>query len=40
MTFHVMAAKGGKDAGGKILKGPGFTPPDIVGELRKQGYSA
>jgi predicted HAD superfamily Cof-like phosphohydrolase len=33
-----MSKNGGKDAGGKILKGPDFTPPDIVGELRKQGY--
>jgi len=35
-----MSKNGGKDAGGKILKGPGFTPPDILGELRRQGYSA
>jgi len=27
---------GGKDFGGKIMKGPNFTPPDIAGELRKQ----
>ncbi|NLG43173.1 MAG: hypothetical protein GX547_08000 [Phycisphaerae bacterium] len=33
-----MSKNGGKDAGGKILKGPDFTPPDIIGELRKQGY--
>ncbi|MBN2448592.1 MAG: nucleoside triphosphate pyrophosphohydrolase family protein [Phycisphaerae bacterium] len=33
-----MSKNGGKDAGGKILKGPGFLPPDIPGELRKQGY--
>ncbi len=33
-----MSKDGGKDAGGKILKGPGFSPPDILGELRKQGY--
>ena len=33
-----MSKNGGKDAGGKILKGPGFSPPDIVGELEKQGY--
>ena len=24
---------------GKILKGPDWTPPDIAGELRKQGWS-
>lgn len=29
---------GGQDSGGKILKGPDFSPPDIEGELRKQGY--
>lgn len=23
---------------GKILKPPGWTPPDIAGELRKQGW--
>jgi len=23
---------------GKIMKGPNFTPPDIAGELRKQGW--
>jgi predicted HAD superfamily Cof-like phosphohydrolase len=33
-----MSKDGGMDAGGKILKGPGFTPPDILGELVKQGY--
>lgn len=33
-----MSKNGGLDAGGKILKGPGFTPPDIVGELTRQGY--
>ena len=35
-----MSKNGGKDPGGKILKGPGFSPPDILGELRKQGYRA
>lgn len=34
-----MSKDGGKDAGGKILKGPGFSPPDIKGELRKQGWA-
>ena len=34
-----MSKNGGKDPGGKILKGPGFSPPDIVGELHKQGYA-
>jgi predicted HAD superfamily Cof-like phosphohydrolase len=33
-----MSKDGGTDAGGKILKGPSFTPPDINGELVKQGY--
>jgi predicted HAD superfamily Cof-like phosphohydrolase len=33
-----MSKNGGKDAGGKILKGPGFSPPDILTELAKQGY--
>jgi predicted HAD superfamily Cof-like phosphohydrolase len=33
-----MSKDGGQDAGGKILKGPGFTPPDVLGELIKQGY--
>ena len=23
---------------GKVVKGPNFTPPDIAGELRKQGW--
>lgn len=34
-----MSKNGGKDAGGKILKGPGFSPPDIAGKLREQGWS-
>lgn len=29
---------GGKDSGGKILKGPDFSPPDIEGELGRQGW--
>lgn len=29
---------GGKRADGKTLKPPGWKEPDIVGELRKQGY--
>ena len=33
-----MSKDGGRDAGGKILKGPSFTPPNIRGELVKQGY--
>ncbi len=33
-----MSKNGGKDAGGKILKGPDWSPPDIIGELGKQGY--
>ena len=35
-----MSKNGGKDAGGKILKGPGFAPPDVLGELVKQGYES
>ena len=35
-----MSKNGGKDAGGKVLKGPAFQPPDILGELKKQGYTA
>lgn len=27
-----------KSSIGKVLKGPNFTPPDIAGELRKQGW--
>ena len=34
-----MSKNGGTDAGGKILKGPGFSPPSILGELVKQGYA-
>lgn len=33
-----MSKSGGKDPGGKILKGPGFRPPEILRELIKQGY--
>jgi predicted HAD superfamily Cof-like phosphohydrolase len=33
-----MSKNGGFDAGGKYLKGTGWSPPDIVGELQKQGY--
>ncbi|MFQ5807098.1 MAG: hypothetical protein ACE5I3_11680 [Phycisphaerae bacterium] len=33
-----MSKDGGKDAGGKILKGPGFTRPNILEELVKQGH--
>lgn len=32
-----MSKDGGMDPGGKILKGPGFSPPDIPTELAKQG---
>lgn len=35
-----MSKDGGFDAGGKILKGSSFTPPDILAELRKQGYES
>jgi predicted HAD superfamily Cof-like phosphohydrolase len=33
-----MSKNGGRDAGGKVLKGPGFSPPDIAGALRGQGW--
>ncbi len=34
-----MAKEGGSfRSDGKILKGAGWTPPDIEGELRKQGW--
>jgi len=33
-----MSKDGGKDAGGKILKGTGFRPPDLLRVLRDQGY--
>lgn len=33
-----MSKNGGKDAGGKILKGPSFQPPDVLGRLKAQGY--
>lgn len=33
-----MSKDGGMDAGGKILKGPGFRVPDVLGELISQGY--
>ena len=29
---------GGQDSAGKIMKGPNFTVPDILCELRKQGW--
>lgn len=32
-----MSKDGGKDAGGKVLKGPGFSPPDLRRVLREQG---
>jgi len=34
-----MSKDGGTDAGGKVLKGPGFRPPDVLGELHRQGYA-
>jgi predicted HAD superfamily Cof-like phosphohydrolase len=33
-----MSKNGGKDAGGKILKGPGFSPPDVLKVIRQLGY--
>ena len=29
---------GGHDAGGKVVKGPQFSPPDIKGKLHEQGW--
>jgi dCMP deaminase len=29
---------GGKDSGGKIIKGPNYEPPEIERELKKQGW--
>jgi predicted HAD superfamily Cof-like phosphohydrolase len=29
---------GGQDSGGKIMKGPDFEEPDIIGMLQKQGW--
>jgi predicted HAD superfamily Cof-like phosphohydrolase len=34
-----MSKNGGLDSGGKVLKGPAFSPPDIAGVLRNQGYA-
>lgn len=34
-----MSKNGGLDAGGKVRKGSAFSPPDIAGALRRQGYS-
>ncbi len=33
-----MSKNGGLDAGGKVLKGPAFAPPNILSELERQGY--
>jgi predicted HAD superfamily Cof-like phosphohydrolase len=33
-----MSKNGGLDPGGKVLKGPAFSPPNIPLELEKQGY--
>jgi len=29
---------GGADSGGKIIKGPNFSPPDLVSKLKEQGW--
>ncbi len=34
-----MSKNGGVDVGGKILKGPGYSPPDIPAVLRRQGLA-
>lgn len=31
---------GGQDGGGKIMKGPNFTPPDLRSKLEEQGWKA
>lgn len=33
-----MTKTGGVRDDGKILKGPGFVPPDVAGELERQGW--
>ena len=33
-----MSKNGGLDPGGKVLKGPAFSPPNILETLRNQGY--
>jgi predicted HAD superfamily Cof-like phosphohydrolase len=33
-----MSKDGGRDAGGKILKGPSYSPPDLRRVLREQGW--
>jgi predicted HAD superfamily Cof-like phosphohydrolase len=35
-----MSKNGGLDSGGKVLKGPAFSPPDIAGALARQGSRA
>lgn len=30
---------GGHDTGGKVVKGPHFSPPDVEGKLLEQGWS-
>ena len=34
-----MTKDGGRDSGGKVLKGTNFRPPDIASELREQGWN-
>lgn len=36
---NMAKAGGGKDAFGKTMKPPGWAPPDIAGELAKQGWA-
>lgn len=38
VTRSNMAKKGGEFVNGKLQKPVGWTPPDVEGELRKQGY--
>lgn len=37
-STNMAKVSAGKDARGKQLKGPGWVPPDIAGELRRQGW--
>jgi predicted HAD superfamily Cof-like phosphohydrolase len=33
-----MSKDGGLDVGGKVMKGPSFSPPDLAKELTQQGF--
>jgi predicted HAD superfamily Cof-like phosphohydrolase len=38
MRANMAKVGGGKDENGKFRKPPGWTPPDIAGVLKRQGY--